>query len=25
LAACTTSCGSGCFRDFNCNGHCVCP
>jgi hypothetical protein len=24
-AACNTSCGGGCFRDFNCNGTCVCP
>lgn len=25
LATCTTSCGGGCERDFNCNGHCICP
>ncbi len=24
-ALCTSQCGPGCFRDFNCNGHCVCP
>jgi len=24
-ALCTSQCGSGCFLDFNCNGHCVCP
>lgn len=25
LAACTASCGSGCFRDFNCKPNCLCP